>query len=117
MPDQFARVTRGNEPDYPVAVLVGRDGHERVIRTTEPPPPTYRVVIHQPLSVHPSPEPPRYESLRVRTFLLSNKFRSRDHWWWRVYNEGRSMTPENGYVYLEQPEADPAVGQPADSPT
>lgn len=82
------------------AVLIGLDKSERVVSVQVPP--------SEMLDV---PVPPKWNinngGVRVpsvverRTFRLSRRHRSRTHRWMRIYNEGRTQTPEDGYVYFE----------------
>ena len=86
--------------ERPVAVLIARDGYEQIVSIAYPFPPTYEVAILQRYSVLPDAEPPSYQSIPRRVFKRSNML-SAEHRWWRVYNEGRSGTPEAVPVYLE----------------
>ncbi len=91
---------------YPVAVLIGLDQHERVVEVTEPPPRIYEVPIPVKWSITEFTDAPAYLNLARRTFRLDPLQRSLDYRWIRVYNEGRSQTPENGYIYFEVTEPD-----------
>ena len=87
-------------PDSPVAVLMDQRGDiVRVMPIRDVVP----VVLlparrHYTVSID---ETPQNAQPSDRVFRLSDKWRSREHRWWRVYNEGRSKTPEGGYVYVE----------------
>lgn len=87
--------------DHPLALLVGRDGYERVVRITDPPPPEYAVPINPPLQVTFDPSPPRFTPIPRRTFRLSSDT-APEHRWFEIYNEGRSKTPRAAFVYYEQ---------------
>lgn len=83
------------------ALLISRKGEgERVVEIPDLPPHTYivpiprRFTLEEPTSVMSSL--PTY-----RTFRLNLMFRSHEYQWMRVYNEGRSQTPEDAYVYFE----------------
>lgn len=86
-------------PDHPVAVLLGLDHSERVIAVPESPPQVYELAIAQTPRVNESEASSMADQPR-RVFRLS-RLRSTDHRWMRVYNDGRTQTPEDGYVYLE----------------
>lgn len=88
------------EFDGPVGLLIGHDGYEHIVRLSNPPPPAYEVPIPQRLNLCASPDPPRFEPIPRRVFKLAG--RTRRVRWWFVYNDGRSRTPEDGFVYLEQ---------------
>jgi hypothetical protein len=85
----------------PVAVLVCLDG-EQFTRTLSGLPPPSEILI---------PRRVRYDlsdsadgsSLpdNHRRFVLQRSVRSRAHRWWEIYNNGRSQTPHDGFVYLE----------------
>jgi len=82
-----------------LALLLGLDHSERVVAIRDP---LLRVIYVQvPKALTLAEEPVASHLPRHRVFRLS-LFRSRDHRWMRVYNEGRTQTPEDGYVYLEQ---------------
>lgn len=38
-----------------------------------------------------------------RRFVLDRSLRSKDAQWMEIYNEGRSQTPKDGFVYKEEP--------------
>jgi hypothetical protein len=87
--------------DVPLAVLLGLDGTERVWPLmTIPPPRELLVPRPQPMSVIASVEG-SMTLLEHRRFVLRPDLRSSTHRWWNVYNEGRSRTPEDAFVYLE----------------
>lgn len=97
--------TDADPSDTPLALLVGLDQSERVLALLQLPPvheilvpATVKTRVHvDDLSVG---RPPH------RVFRLSPHLRSRSHRWWEVYNEGRSRTPQDGFVYLEVAVAD-----------
>ena len=87
--------------DYPVAELVGRDGYHTVVPLRLPAPPELYIPIRRAFSMSLAESEPHYNPIPRRVFRLTTAFASRSHQWWRVYNEGRSRTPEYGFVYLE----------------
>ncbi len=90
--------------DHPIAVLVGLRGFERIERIQVPPPLEYFVPIWPKLQLVPTDDVPQFTPIPRRVFRLRG--RTSTYRWWNVYNEGRSRTPEDGFLYLEQP-ADP----------
>lgn len=94
--------------DHPIAVLVGLHGYERIVPLRSvPPPPQIEIPIREPWNLCASPDDvPRYQPIRRRTFKLC-EFSSQSEQWWEVYNEGRSQTPQNGFVYFEVPASPP----------
>lgn len=84
----------------PLALLIGLDGSERVIAVPFPPKSEYLVPVPVKYSVQVDEWAPMPVRANHRVFRLSN-MRTSSHRWWGVYNEGRSQTPEDGYVYLE----------------
>ena len=83
----------------PLAVLIARDGYEEVWAVTDPPPPVLYMAVKPTASLQ---GPTDVQSpLPERRFVLEPHLRVPSHRWWRVYNHGRSCTPEDGYVYLE----------------
>jgi hypothetical protein len=89
-----------------LAVLHALDGSTRVIAVPEYPPPEYYVPRPVKFSATPDEAPPAYTRPNHRMFRLSN-LRDGHHKWMRVYNEGRSQTPESAYVYFEKAQASP----------
>ncbi len=88
--------------DHPIAVLMALDGSERVMRITEPPRPVY--LVPRPTAfVVTRQETPCMTLPNHRVFKLS-RLRSGVYRFWRVYNEGRTQTPEDGYIYFERQE-------------
>ena len=90
-----------NVSDVPLAVLIGRDGSERTWTLQVLPPPGEILI---PRSRHATVEvdtAARTNPLEHRRFRLSASLRSRSHRWFNVYNDRRSRTPEDGFVYLE----------------
>lgn len=85
---------------YPIAVLVSLDGDQREVRVSDPPPPEYLVARRVPMSVEAATELTEMARANHRRFRLSADRRSTRRWW-RVYNDGRSQTPEYAYVYFE----------------
>jgi hypothetical protein len=87
--------------DAPLAVLIALDGQEIVWALSSLPPPPEVLIPHRvPMSARVDADPtplPEHRRFRLHPFL-----RSKDHRWWCVYNEGRSRTLEDGFVYLEQ---------------
>jgi hypothetical protein len=90
--------------DTPVAVLVDRQGYEHVKAVTLPPPHEIYIPIRQRLSIHEAADP-THARIPRRTFRLSRQMRTSSVRWWHVYNEGRSRTPEDGFVYFEDQES------------
>ena len=92
-----------NPPDecvYPLGVLLDRDHNTTVVRLNSlPPPREWYLPARRKMALRVD-EPPDLPPPPHRVFRLTN-FRSRDHRWWNVYNEGRSRTPEDGFVYFE----------------
>lgn len=88
--------------DVPLAVLVALNGEERVWALSQVPPP-YELLVPRkvPTTVLASKTAPVYLP-NPRRFKLHVGLRSPAHRWWNVYNEGRSQTPEDGFVYLEE---------------
>jgi hypothetical protein len=102
--------------DVPLALLLGLDYSERVWSLTRLPPP-HELFIAAEAKMSASVEDVPSAYLRPhRVFRLARHLRSRSHRWWEVYNEGRSRTPQDGFVYLEvsrsEPAGDPAPEQP-----
>ena len=87
--------------DRPVAVLLGLDGSTRVIAVPEPPPAVYELSVPVTVTTREAPSASMAHQPH-RIFRLQRSLRSQDHRWMRVYNDGRTQTPEDGYVYLEQ---------------
>ena len=87
--------------DHPIAVFVGRDGWQEVRRLYEFPPPRCVYLPRRvPLSlVDQDASKPRPVD---HIFRLAPTLRAPSHRWWRVFNDGRSRTPEDGFVYLEE---------------
>ena len=85
----------------PLALLIALDGTERVWAIEEPPRPAYYVARHVPFTVKFSKDPVWCEPLPPHREVRLASMRSSSHKWLRVYNEGRSATPEDAYVYLE----------------
>jgi hypothetical protein len=82
-------------------VFIARDHTIRVLPIPDPPPPRFEVPVPRPWCGLEEPDdrtktPPRLVFQRA-------PFLSSDHAWWRVYNEGRSRTPERAPVYFEAP--------------
>ena len=93
--------------DVPLAVLIGLDGYQRTwVLMTLPPPPELLIPRSAPVSTTLTPRDPSLPCQNHRVFRLSHDLRSRSSRWWRVYNEGRSRTPEDGFVYLEERTSD-----------
>lgn len=86
--------------DEPTILLMGRDGYERFVSVRLPFPPDYAIPVRRCMTVTPD-DALRYAPVDRRTFRPCNLV-SAEHRWWRVYNEGRSKTPEPVPVYLEQ---------------
>lgn len=85
--------------DHPVALLISLDKSERLIGIPEPPPREYLVPRQVPFAVSVD-ETPLLSVSDHRVFRLS-PWRASQEQFMRVYNEGRSQTPTNAYVYLE----------------
>lgn len=88
--------------DSPVALLIGRDGYERIVKLPcWPPIPEYRVPRRTRFTAaEPEGDPTMQRNDRV--FVLERSLAAAEHRWWMVYNEGRSRTPEAVPVYLER---------------
>src|SRR5687767_6305988 len=91
--------------DTPMAVLIGLNGYQRAYALSSvPPPPVIEIAIRERLFVNaPDADASQYRPVPRRTFRLSRQCVSRTYRWWHVYNEGRSRTPEDGFVYFEVP--------------
>ncbi len=88
-------------PPSAVAVLLSLGGApERVVRVSEPPPDEW-LVLARPTPSWPGDQADRTRPLSRRLYRLERSWRSPDHQWWRVYNEGRTQSPEPAYVYRE----------------
>ncbi len=85
------------EPTSPVAVLYPLKGEPwtMVIPSVLP---EILVARRVPFSAH-IEDPPSFET-NHRRFRLS-PHRSRTYRWWEIYNDGRSATPQDGFVYFE----------------
>lgn len=89
-------------PTQPQAVLVGFNGLERVVSIPIVLPELYlpaaqsRCLAGTPCEIDQLMQAPRR-----RVFRLNLSVRVSSHRWLRVYNDGRSATPEDGYLYQE----------------
>lgn len=87
--------------DAPVALLLGLDSSERVWTITLPPPYELLVPRMAPLRVTRDEGDTTHLRDDHRRFRLRADLASRDHRWWHTAVNGRSRTPEDGFVYLE----------------
>jgi hypothetical protein len=89
--------------DAPVAVLLPLDGGMPFIWALTALPPPIELLVPRPAtfsaSIADAAAPPA--PLSHRRFVLDTSLRSRLPRWWNVYNDGRSRTPEDGFVYRE----------------
>lgn len=89
--------------NQPFALLIGRDGDERVWRlaTLQPPSMLYMPVL-PPLSLRAEPDatmPTRTD----RAFRLAPHLRASSHRWWLKLPNVPGITSEHAFVYLEEP--------------
>jgi hypothetical protein len=76
------------------------DGGRRIVPIGDPPPSEYFVAALRPVVVVPSQNPPSGVCPPHRRFRLSGQ--SSEVSWWRVYDDGRSVTLERAAIYVEQ---------------
>lgn len=89
------------------AVLIDRQQYERVISVPFPPPSEWFLPVPVAFNASVARDlstphlPPRS---RVFELSLTRRDGRAAHKWMLVYNEGRSQTPENAFVYFERGE-------------
>lgn len=90
--------------ERPVAVLMPFDGEPIIVPVSNPPQLVLQLVVHLP----PVMSLVDVEAGRThlpanlwRRFSLEPTMRAKDHRWMRFDHDGRSQTPEDGYVYFE----------------
>lgn len=85
------------------AVLLRRGGEEAtIVEIPYPPAPDYLEPRRARRGFHEDPDPsrPRPEHRRYR--LSSMRSKAPEARWMEVYNEGRSQTSHDGFVYVEE---------------
>lgn len=85
--------------DHPVALLKSLDGTEQLVATVDPPPPALEFPVPQRFTIQEGDQS-QPVVIHKRVFRRSN-FKADEISWWRVFNEGRSRTPERARVYFE----------------
>ena len=99
------------------AVLCAHNGEELGAVTLQYPPPfEFLVPRRRRLSVTMSDEPQQFMPSDHRVFRLQPNMRARHERWWRVLKPasesgGGSVTPEDGFVYIEAQEKGSSRGK------